>query len=161
MPMLFEYIDAISRKNGRDVLFLYFPKKVIDDPFDLFNMDWGSVPIRQQVIAWLDANQIAWTPCGHFADENFLRGYQGWIYTDVPFDAKDPTYQKLSNYLETPEGEMKLADVKFGYLPLEMAMKNAHHDEPGFWKKWEEEFFKEVLWISPQKENRVDKLIFR
>ena len=141
MPMLIEYIDAIARKKGHDVLFLDFPQKETEDPYDLFDVDWDNVAIRQQVIAWLNKNQIEWQMCGYVANENsMVDGYHGRIYIDVPFDTEDPTYQKLSDYLETPEGEMKLAGVKFCYLPLEKAMKNAHHDEPGFWEKWAENF---------------------
>lgn len=141
MPMLIEHLDAIARKKGRDVLFLDFPQKETEDIFDLFNVDWDSVPIRQQVIAWLNQNQIEWRICGYVADENsMVSGYLGRIYIDVPFDTTDPVYQKLSDYLETPSGEMKFEGVKFCYLPLEMAMKNAHHDEPGFWEKWAEDF---------------------
>ena len=141
MPMLIEHIDAIARKKGRDVLFLDFPQRKNKNIFDLYSMDWDSLPIRQQIIAWLDQNQIGWSHCGHFADENMMGGgYQGRIYVDVPFDTKDPIYQKLSDYLETPNGKMKFKGVKFCYLPLEMAMKNAHHDEPGFWERWAENF---------------------
>lgn len=141
MPMLIEHLDAIARKKGRDVLFLDFPQKESEGIFDLFDVDWDNVPIRQQVIAWLNQNQIEWQMCGHVADENsMVGGYHGRIYIDVPFDTADPVYQKLSGYLETPEGEMKLEGVKFCYLPLEMAMKNAHHDEPGFWEKWAADF---------------------
>lgn len=141
MPMLIEHIDAIARQKGRDVLFLDFPVETGDDPFEAFEVDWENIPIRQQVIAWLDQNQIGWSHCGHFADENMMGGgYFGRIYIDVPFDTNDPIYQKLSDYLETPEGKMKLAGVKFCYLPLEKAMENAHHDEPGFWEHWAENF---------------------
>ena len=140
MPMLIEHIDAIARKKGRDVLFLDFTTDLGEDSFETFNVDWKSIPIRQQVIAWLDQNKIEWCMCGFFADENGMCSYQGRIYVDVPFDTQDPVYQKLSSYLETPEGEMKLEGVKFYVLPLERAMENAHHDEPGFWEKWAENF---------------------
>lgn len=138
MPMLIEHIDAIARSKGRDVLFLDFPQ---DDAEDIFDVDWDKLPIRREVIQWLDQNQINWSICGFIADENsMIGGYFGRIYIDVPFDTTDPTYQKLSDYLETPEGEMKLKGVEFRYLPLEMAMRNAHHDEPGFWERWAEQF---------------------
>lgn len=140
MPMLIDHIDAIARKKGRDVLFLDFPVEYDDDLFGAFSMDWDSLPIRKQVIAWLDQAMIEWQPCGEMANENTMVGYLGRIYVDVPFDQTDPEYQKLAGYLETPEGEMKLPGVKFCYLPLEMAMKNAHHDEPGFWDRWAENF---------------------
>jgi hypothetical protein len=28
----------------------------------------------------------------------------------------------------------------FCYLPLDLAMKNKHHDEPGFWDRWADNF---------------------
>lgn len=140
MPMLIEHIDAIARQKGRDVLFLDFPAEHGDDPFEEFDVDWKNIPIRQQIIAWLEQNQIGWSHCGYFADENSMGDYQGRIYIDVPFDTNDPIYQKLSGYLETPEVEIKFAGVNFCYLPLATAMKNAHHDEPGFWERWAKDY---------------------
>jgi hypothetical protein len=35
---------------------------------------------------------------------------------------------------------MKFEGAKFCYLPLAVAMENAHHDEPGFWDRWAENF---------------------
>ena len=66
--------------------------------------------------------------------------YRGSIYVDVPFDTTDSTYQLLQTYLENPDGTMRHPTVTFEYYPLEMAMKNAHHDEPGFWERWAENF---------------------
>lgn len=141
MSMLIEPIDALARQKGRDALFLDFPQEGYEDPSDLLDVDWDSVPIRQQVIAWLSHNQIEWCICGGFADENVMAfGYYGQIYIDVPFDTNNPIYQKLSDYLETREGEMKLPGVKFCYLPFVKAMKNAHHDAPRFWEHWAENF---------------------
>lgn len=141
MPMLIEHIDAIARKKGRDVLFLDFPQEEREGRSD-FNpvLNWDNIPVRQQVIAWLEQNQIEWSLCGHIANENMMCGYRGRIYIDVPFDTENAIFQKLSGYFETPDGEMKIDDVVFCYLPLEIAMKNAHHDEPGFWELWAENF---------------------
>lgn len=141
MPMILEHIDAIARKKGRDVLFLDFPQNIGSDESEIFaDVDWDELPVRQQAIAWLDQNQIEWRECGHIANENMMCGYRGRIYIDVPFDLENIVFQKLSEHLETPEGEMKIAGVTFCYLPLEVAMKNAHHDESGFWEKWAETF---------------------
>jgi hypothetical protein len=141
MPMLIEHIDAIARKKGRDVLFLDFPQKKIDDEIDLFvDADWDNLPVRLQVIAWLDKNKIEWSECGHFANENIMCGYRGRIYIDVPFDTENSVFQKLSSYFETQDGVMKIGGVVFCYLPLDVAMQNAHHDEPGFWDRWAENF---------------------
>lgn len=62
------------------------------------------------------------------------------IYIDVPFDENDPQYQQVQAYMEHADGSMRFPTVKFWYLPLEKAMENAHHDEPGFWEKWAENF---------------------
>jgi hypothetical protein len=35
-------------------------------------------------------------------------------------------------FLETPDGKMKIEGAEFRYWPLEVAMKNKHHDEPGY-----------------------------
>lgn len=141
MPMLIEHIDAIARKKGRDVLFLDFPENECTNGSDscpIFN--WDNVPVRQQVIAWLDQNQIEWSMCGHVANENIMCGYKGRIYIDVPFDMGNAVFQKLSDFFETSDGEMKIDGVVFCYLPLDVAMKNAHHDEPGFWDRWADNF---------------------
>lgn len=66
--------------------------------------------------------------------------YLGQIYIDVRFETSDPTYQRLCNYLEKPDGTMVFDGAKFCYYPLSEAMKNAHHNEPGFWEKWAEDF---------------------
>jgi len=43
-------------------------------------------------------------------------------------------------FLEYPDGTMRFDDVKFYVVPLQDPMKNAHHDEPGFWERWAENF---------------------
>jgi hypothetical protein len=102
--------------------------------------DWDNLPVRLQVIACLDKNQIKWSECGLVANENVVCGYRGRIYIDVPFGTENPVFQKLSSYFETQDGVMKIDGVVFCYLPLDVAMKNAHHDEPGFWDRWAENF---------------------
>lgn len=140
MPMIIEHIDAIARKKGRDVLFLDFPQRT-KDIFKLSHIDWNNVPIRKQIINWMNDNDIEWSMCGFIADENsIIGGYYGRIYVDVPFDTENPIYIKLANYLETPEGKIKHKGVTFNYMPLEMAMKNSHHDVPGFWEHRAENF---------------------
>lgn len=49
-------------------------------------------------------------------------------------------YQTVRYYLEQMDGTMRFPTVRFYVLPLEHAMKNAHHDEPGFWERWAEKF---------------------
>lgn len=102
----------------------------------------GRFPDRKQIITWLDQNQIGWCPCGHIANENFMMSYSGRIYIDVPYDVANAAYQRLRDYLKFPHGSMRFAGVKFWNLPLETAMKNAHHDEPGFWDRWAEDLWR-------------------
>ena len=134
MPKIIEHIDAIARAKKRDVLFVVFHEKLRD------SIDWEVLPIRRQIIGWLDANEIAWRPCGHVGNTSIMTGYKGQIYIDVPFDENDPIYQKVCGYLENSDGTMAFDGMRFCYYPLETAMKNAHHDEPGFWEKWAEDF---------------------
>lgn len=136
MPQLIEHIDAIARKKQRDVLSIRFYSRETD----LKKYDYDQDPERQRVIAWLDEHGIAWQPCGHVANENYMLSYRGDIYVDVPYDTTDSTYELLRDYLENLDGTMRYPTVTFEYYPLEMAMKNARHDEPGFWDRWAERF---------------------
>ena len=130
MPMLIEHIDAIARKAKRDVLFVVFRSPV----------DWQENRLRKQVCQWLDDHKVPWRECGPVADEHCMASYQGEIYIDVPFDEANPTYQKIQDYLENSNGTMRDPNVVFCCLRLDVAMRNAHHDEPGFWEKWAETF---------------------
>lgn len=143
MPMLIDFIDKIARSKCRDVLFVTFqppaslaPRGWNSEPF----IDWEHLPVREQIIAWLDEQNIAWQPCGYVANENRMFSYDGQIYIDVPFDTASPIYRKLADYLETPDGRARLNGAWFCCLPLASAMKNAHQDEPGYWEKWGERF---------------------
>ncbi len=143
MPQIIEHIDAIARKKQRDVLYLEFSPEPNED--DMWGDDNGCYSfkddtIRQKILEDLTKMGVSWSSCGEFADENYMAGYCGQIYLDVPFDKELPLYQKLEQYLEHPDGTMRFDNVRFYVLPLEMAMKNAHHDEPDFWEKWAEDF---------------------
>lgn len=118
---LIEHIDSIARRKQRDVLFVEFPQADDEDSTTFFNdrVDWDNLPVRQQIIAWLEQNHITWWRGAPYADENLMtEGDFGLIYIDVPFDLNDPVFQHLQHYLETPEGEMKFPGARFCYLPL-------------------------------------------
>lgn len=162
MPMLIKHIDAIAREKQRDVLYLTFgepednPKRKPEDerkskkpgfknlrlrnPDYDPDTDWETLPVRKQIIDWMEANQISFQPCGAVADTNCMMPYLGQVYIDVPYDEADPVYQKLCDHLELADGSMRFAGVRFYVVDLKFAMKNAHHDEPGFWEKWAESF---------------------
>lgn len=131
-----EIIDAIARKRQRDVLSIRF----VTRDTDFMKYDYSQDPERLRITEWLDEHGIAWQPCGCVANENRMLSYRGDVYVDVPFDTSDATYQQLQAYLENPDGTMRHPTVTFQYYPLEMAMKNAHHDDPGFWERWAENF---------------------
>ena len=132
MPQTIQHIDAIARQKNRAVLFLHFHK------YSDQRIDWTNLPIRKAIIAWFDENEIAWLPCGDYANENVMLPYLGQIYIDIPFVESDENYQKLRDYLEYPDGKIRFEGVHFSYTTPEAAMKNVHHDEPGFWEKWAE-----------------------
>lgn len=141
MPLLIQYIDAIARQKNRDVLFIEFTDEqqftINDDDaeFSYSSINWRELPIRQEIINWLDGKRIPWTPCGHVADTSIMLSYQGQIYVDVPYDEGLTEYRQLSAYLENTDGSMRFKNAKFCYLPLDVAMKNSEHDEPRFWEK--------------------------
>ncbi|MFI3136440.1 MAG: hypothetical protein QX197_06640 [Methylococcaceae bacterium] len=138
MPQLIKHIDAIAREKQRNVLFLTFrsQKSANADSWNLFfDYNESKVPIRKTVCQWLTEHNISWYPCAHFATESFVMGYFGRIYLDIPFDENDKQYQLVRDYLEHPDGTPRDPKIGFWCLLLEDAMKNAFHDEPGYWEK--------------------------
>lgn len=143
--MLIEHIDAIARQKQRDVLYVEFHPPVAgsvndEEIVDQGDFDWKTLPIRQQIIDWLDAQGIGWKPCGLFVNACVMMGYHGQIYIDLPFDEALPAFQSLQALLELPDGSMRFPDATFYCCTLELAMENAAHDEPGFWDHWAEGF---------------------
>ena len=134
MPRLIEHTDAIARREKRDVLTIRFHP---DYP-DALSYRYEDDPERKRVLAWLDAQSIKWQPCGDVANEGRMMPYLGEVYVEVPFEEGDPNFWKLQEYLENPDGTMRNPRVVLMCLPLEAALKNAHHDEPGFWDRWAE-----------------------
>lgn len=136
MPMLLKHIDAIAREKQRDVLYLSFPaaeQRESRTPYEQLDS-------RKRIIEWFDAHQVKWLMCGDVANENVMRSDAGQIYIDVPYDTNDSAYQAVQEFLEYADGTMRFDDAKFWIVTHELAMKNRHHDEPGFWEKWAEDF---------------------
>ena len=140
MPMLIDYIDKIARDKKRGVLSIEFCKKPvfnradIDEYCDNLFIDYQNLEIRKTLLQWFEDNHITIYPCGPFAKAGRMESYRGQLYIDIPFDQSNPDYQKVERLLENEDGSMKFPQVLFLYLPLEIAMKNAHHDEPGYWE---------------------------
>ena len=153
MPLLLEHIDAIARQKQRGVLYVEFHPLALDpqageslsaqDVWAWKTMPdsaWQALPIRQQIIDWLDAQGIGWQPCGHFADVGLMLGYRGQLYIDLPYDKSLPAFQVLQAFLENPDGSMRYPEAFFVYCSQDKAMENAAHDALGFWDRWAENY---------------------
>lgn len=137
MPRHIEHIDAIARRKGRAVLYLEFHPK----PFKQWrDYDNEQDPTRALVLAWFDGHGVPWVECGPFANPNLMAPYLGQVYIDIPYDDSLPAYRALCDYLEYPDGSIRHEGVRFLVMPLDHAMENAAHDEPGFWERWAEDF---------------------
>lgn len=146
MPYIIKHIDAIAREKKRGVLYIEFhpendagEKNKYSAVFPPF-IDWRDFEPRKKLIAWLNENEIPWMPCGGIANKNWMLGYEGQLYIDVPFDTSMAMYQKLAMYLENEDGTMRQPGIVFWYLSLDLAMENKEHDEPGYWERWADNF---------------------
>lgn len=135
MPQILEHIDAIARRLKRDVLYLDFPKA-----HRPHCADHRQLESRSRIVQWLDSERVVWCECGPFASEAVVHSYAGEIFIDVPFDEANAQYRKVQAYLEHPDGSTRFDGVKFYIVTPELAMKNAHHDAPGFWERWANDF---------------------
>jgi hypothetical protein len=135
MPQTLEHVDAIARRLKRDALYLDFVKAKRPH-----REDYRRLESRARIVQWLDSEGIGWCECGPFASETVIGSYAGEIFIDVPFDENDVQYRKVQAFLEYPDGTTRFDDVKFYVVTLQLAMKNAHHDEPGFWDRWADNF---------------------
>lgn len=134
MPMIIEHIDKIARKVQRDVLFVGFDREIFP------SYEFETYEARNDLIQWLDEHEISYKLCGPIASENGWESYRGQLYVDLPFDEKNEKYQLLDKHLCNEDNTPKISGVIFYYVSLDIAMKNAHHDEPGFWDDWADNF---------------------
>lgn len=115
LSQLLKHIDAIAREKNRDVLFVHFEQYVYPD------QDAHSV--RQMFIGWLEQQGIRYIPCLGIEPTGRSDVYSGSLYLDVPFDLQHKTYQKLSEYLEDDQGNMKIEGIQFFVLSLGLALE--------------------------------------
>ncbi len=140
MPQILKHIDKIAREKKRDVLYIVFNELKDGDTAKYLTYNYKKDEVRAELLKWLDENNIPFEECGAIASENGWDSYRGQLYIDVPMDEKDERYLKLNEYLEDENGDVKIEGIRYYFIPLKVAMKNAHHDEPGFWEKWAEDF---------------------
>lgn len=131
MPQILQTIDKIARDKQRDVLLVSFYKHGTNR-FELLDSGWKYEQCNERIefIQWLEKNHINYQKC-------FLSNsapYLGEIYLDVPYDVLNPKYQILCQYLENPDGSLKVLDLPWYVLSLEVAMKYKHHDDSEYWK---------------------------
>ena len=130
MAVLLEHIDKIARELKRDVLYVGCDFRV----FNIMNSFIKSSE-RNDLMAWLDEHNIGYRCCAGIATENGSLSYHGGLYIDLPFDETNEKYQLLNVHLCNEDDTPKINGVILYLLPLELAMKNAHHDELGFYEK--------------------------
>ena len=139
MPRLLKHIDAIAREKQRGVLYITFhPGSFFDESATSYH--WQEDPVREMICTWLTEHNLPWESCAEIANENLMISHRGQIYLDIPYDESNPDYILACDYLEDSEGNCRFDPVAWWYLSLEVAMQNAHHDEPGFWEQWAEDF---------------------
>lgn len=131
MPQLIRHIDEIARQKQREVIFLGFS-----------NNEWAASnkAAREKAITWLEANTIPYEPCGLMANEQCMPSYEGHLYLDIPHDQDNPLFQTLLAHFENEDGSSKVPHTLIYSMDLSMALKNKHHDEPGFWERQAENF---------------------
>lgn len=135
MPQLIPHIDQIARQKQRDVLTVEF----YDDTSDA-NIDYQFNASRETIMTWLITNDIPHYQCAQYASETRIVSYRGQIYIDVPYEPEDERFQRVTAFLENPDGTVELPDTWFHCYPLKDCIRNAHHDVPGFWENWAENF---------------------
>ena len=135
MTFRIQHLDQIAREEGRDVIGITFINKGIGCA-----NDYKGWPERIDLLEWFEENDIIAYPCADVADEGCMTAYNGQLYIDIPVDETDPDYIKIQKHLKNTDGTMRHPDVVLCHLPLEVAIANRHHDEPGFWDEWAKTF---------------------
>lgn len=136
MPQIIEYIDAIARQKQRGVLYVQFgPTREYNSEICI-GYSHREDSLREEFLQWLDQQGVVWEKCGPFVTGYLCFGYLGDIYLDIPYDEGNEQYQLVRDRIENPDGTMRDEEkLRWYYLPLEYAMKNAHQDEPGYWEQ--------------------------
>ena len=130
MPRRIEFIDAIARKQKRDVLCVVFDEC---EPETESPISYQELPIRKQIVDWLNSQAITWEPCAAIVDPYHPTAYAGRIYIDVDPSAENPQYEALQHYFEEPTGESRFPGVCFCFLRFTEATENAIYDDPGYY----------------------------
>lgn len=136
------HIDVLAREKNRDVFYLSFYSLL--DTLEASKRGIEVISHRPKIIKWLDENNIAHRDCFDIADEGGFSEYRGQLYIDILHTENDDdaNYLKFAEFLEDKNGNIKpeFGTTKFWLVTLDQANKNKHHDTPGFWENWVENF---------------------
>jgi hypothetical protein len=123
MVVLVETIDAISRRLGRDVLFLTCTREARDT--------------RKEAKKWLTENGFAIIDCVPFASGYIqFEAPASEVFIDLEYDPSSEAFKMIDAHFEKPDGEGGVFQgIRFALLPLENALENKEQDEPGYWDR--------------------------
>ena len=134
MVVLLNHVDAISRQLGRDVVWVEFNR-------ELRVRDWTKNNLWTETTDWLKENGFDWSKCFQIANTSILMGrYDGSLILDSVCVEDSTGLKKLDGYFEKPDGTPTVEGRMLWILTLDVALKNAHHDEPGFWEECADNF---------------------
>ena len=125
------HIDTIARREGRAMLYIEFQPQAFSE---WRRYRYAEDLMHAAVLAWLDTQGFTWQVCGPFADPDVTVPYLGQVALDAPYEECLSKYRRLRDYLESPDGTMCHAGVRFCGITFDYAVRNATHDAPGFWE---------------------------
>lgn len=122
MVVLVETIDAISRRLGRDVLYLSCRRKNHKERSDAKN--------------WLSEAGFSTLDCTPFATNYIqIEAPASELYIDLKYDPTDENFKLVDSYFERPDGTPTFTGIQLTRLTLELALLNKEQDEPGYWDR--------------------------
>jgi len=69
-----------------------------------------------------------------------LGSHDGSLALETPYIPDGDEVRLLDSYFETSDARPSVEGRVLNLLPLNELMKNAHHDEHGFWEAWADRF---------------------
>ena len=87
-------------------------------------------PPHDQIVAWLDLNDIHHEHCLPFKPGwTIFEGAADDIFLNVTYEATSEKIKKLDGYFETEDGTPKFEGVRLCLLSLELARSNTPTDD--------------------------------
>lgn len=126
MSKILKHIDQIAREKQRDVYIIQFDKKV----YPRFN--YKEYSYRDELLEWLDNNNIGYEECFSFASDNGFESYRGQLYIDIEVDETKDVCKKLKDYIKPDDGDLRFEGIDLWTLSLSLAMKYAYRDEDDY-----------------------------